>query len=254
MQNRADQGAESLRDWPAFTLIELLVVVAIIAILAALLLPALSGGKERARRIACKSNLRQFLLAAQMYAHDFENKVPSGLSENPDPEDEHIPILSGTTKSNLTYYSGNARMLECPNLGNPFNSTGGWYYPDYGFVIGYNYLGGHANTPWPDYGIFAGFLSPQTLSDPPDWPLVTDINDWSPGFGKTFAPHSANGPISKGADFSNPAAVGASSRELGAVGGNVGLLDGSVEWRPIANMKPHRGSRLWDDSGCFGVW
>src|SRR3954465_9018188 len=90
----------------AFTLIELLVVVAIIAILAALLLPALAGGKERARRIVCKNHLRQFLLAAQMYAHDFENKLPSGSSENSDPQDEHIPILSGATKSNLTYYSG----------------------------------------------------------------------------------------------------------------------------------------------------
>jgi len=254
MQNRWDLRRGALCDAPGFTLIELLVVVAIIAILAALLLPALSGGKERARRVTCKSNLRQFLLAAQMYAHDFENRLPSGLSENVDTEDEHIPILSGDTKSNLTYYSGSARMLECPNLGDPFNTVGGWYYPDYGFVIGYNYLGGHANTPWPDYGIFSGFISPQTLSDSPDLELVTDINDWSPGFGKTFAPHSANGPVSKGADFSNPATVAVSSKAIGAVGGNIGLLDGSVEWRSIGTMKPHRGSRLWDDSGCFGVW
>src|SRR5690242_7122932 len=60
----------------AFTLVELLVVIAIIAILAALLLPALLGGKKRAQRIQCIANLKQIGLAAQIFAHDHQGRFP----------------------------------------------------------------------------------------------------------------------------------------------------------------------------------
>lgn len=238
----------------AFTLIELLVVIAVIAVLASLLLPVLTATKERGRRAKCLSNIRQFMLAVQLYASDQQEKVPSGRSEYPNLEDSHIPVISTTTRSNLVAYGGSAKTLECPGLGKPFDQTGGWYYREYGYVIGYNYLGGHLDTPWPKFREFSGWISPQRTTDDPSLALVTDLNDWSPGYGKTFAPHGRTGPILRDGDFSNESAEGSSSKDIGAQGGNVGTLDGSVRWKPINQMRAYRGSRLWGSGGCFGVW
>ena len=64
-----------------FTLIELLVVIAIIAVLAALLLPALSKARSRARQVACLSNLRQVGIGLYTYANDNDGRLPDDLDD-----------------------------------------------------------------------------------------------------------------------------------------------------------------------------
>src|SRR5437763_9221105 len=68
-----------------FTLIELLVVIAIIAILAAILFPVFAQAREKARTIACASNLKNLGTAVLMYAQDYDERLPLSAEAIPTP-------------------------------------------------------------------------------------------------------------------------------------------------------------------------
>jgi len=112
----------------AFTLIELLVVIAIIAILMAILMPALRLAKDQANAIMCQSNLRALTMSWLLYKDDYDGKLVGGFpsrtpiatsdawikpptGSNPDPIEQQ---LEGIRQGKLFLYNKNVRLYRCP--------------------------------------------------------------------------------------------------------------------------------------------
>lgn len=112
----------------AFTLVELLVVIAVIAVLAAILLPVLAKAKERGRGTACLSNLRQIGVALQMYVHENNDRLPTminlGVSTN-------TPGLTNgpTIDLVLSNHLDSLQVFRCPSDDRQiFEQTGSSYW------------------------------------------------------------------------------------------------------------------------------
>ncbi|HVM46435.1 MAG TPA: DUF1559 domain-containing protein [Candidatus Acidoferrum sp.] len=125
-------------DRQAFTLVELLVVIAVVALLAALLLPALASAREKSRKAACISNLRQLGIAVQSYASDNEGKIPYGPKAPPFTNPADFYPSTGAPTSLISLQSGapvglglmlpqqlcgQPKVLFCPGSDQPLDAN-----------------------------------------------------------------------------------------------------------------------------------
>lgn len=229
-----------------FTLIELLVVISIIALLIAILLPVLGKTREAANRSVCLTHMRQFAIALNLYAHEFDDQFPDS-SWYPDnglpkydiqqirPEvAEAIPLDSREVTDCPNYPDDYPTFSDDETVGNAGQER---------VMFGMTYTGGVPEADVAQFLIPTGsgadvWESPLTIDDDPSLPLLSDRNEnlkVDSAFDSKAA-HSVNGW--------RAGVIGTNDYRdyLKLEGGNSVNLDGSGRFTRAEALEPHPAS------------
>jgi len=206
-----------------FTLIELLVVVAIIAILAAMLLPVLGRAREQARRTACMSNLKQAGLGMMMYAQDNDSHLLPGAPIS-NARMFYRPDSNWDMRPRLLMYV-DADVWGCPSvdfvpIDDPRNTRAGGCYGTWAYWPGRDD---------PDFGYSGGVPTRLNVDAPERQAMVQD--HWialTTGMHRTN--HATGGLVTNNPNV-NPSGTWRETAPLSQMHGmNIAFYDGHGEW------------------------
>jgi prepilin-type processing-associated H-X9-DG protein/prepilin-type N-terminal cleavage/methylation domain-containing protein len=230
------RGRRGRERGTGFTLVELLVVVAVIALMAALLFPALVQARARARKSACASNLSQIVRAGMLYLQDYDERFPSCYpTEGPPYLADHRFLLHPYLKSWDLFYCPERQTVraECLDpehdfspgarcMGYGYNWGSGLFWYE-SFAKGDGLVRSVPETPWP---VGVGLSE---VAEPAHCLFFGDTNDYD--FVTLFRPSMPGAASARPSSASSGGLRYEPPRHSG--GNNFAFVDGHVQWLPF---------------------